>query len=171
MALPRVIAGEVACKSSNTQWAFRQLWKKCGVELHQRGLSSVFMTVGNAVTFLHSQFFSESHGSGCRSYHWCRVWDPGQACLDDDACISYDYVVGSPANSCRFYSEATMPENRAAQTCYGHCGPIVKEGSDLTFAWGVYSGFVKLSSKGCGLPLVFFATAQSFRERSLLSVN
>ena len=35
----------VAGKSSNTQWALRQLWKKCGVELHQRGLSSVFMTV------------------------------------------------------------------------------------------------------------------------------
>ena len=39
------IAGMVAGKSSNTQWAFRQLWKKCGVELHQRGLSIVFMTV------------------------------------------------------------------------------------------------------------------------------
>ena len=26
-------------------------------------------------------------------------------------------------------------ENRAAQTCDGHCGPIVKEGCDLTFAW------------------------------------
>ena len=57
-------------------------------------------------------------------------------------------MVGSQADSCRFYSEATLPENRAAQTCYGHCGPIVKEVSDLTFTWGVYSGFVKLSSKG-----------------------
>ena len=29
------IAGKVAGKSSNTQCAFRQLWKKCGVELHR----------------------------------------------------------------------------------------------------------------------------------------
>ena len=66
--------------------------------------------------------------------------DFGQACLDDDACISYDFVVGSQADSCRFYSEATPPENRAAQIFNGHFGPIVKEGCDLTFAWGEYSG-------------------------------
>ena len=49
--------GKVAGKSPNTQWAFRQLWKKDGVELHQRDPSSVFMTVGDA-THWHSQFFS-----------------------------------------------------------------------------------------------------------------
>ena len=69
------------------------------------------------------------------------------ACLDDDACISYDFVVGSQAASCRFYSEATLPENRAEQTSDLHCGPTVKEGCDLTFAWGEYSGFYTLSSK------------------------
>ena len=42
----------------------------------------------------------------------------------------------------------TLPENRAAQTCDGHCGPIVKEWCDLTFAWGEYSGFYTLSSRG-----------------------
>ena len=105
------------------------------------------MTVGVADTFWYPQFFSESHGSGCRSDHWCRVWDPGQACLDDDACTSYDFVVGSQADSCRFYSEATLPENRAEQTCDGHCGSIVKEGCDLTFAWGEFSGFYTLSSR------------------------
>ena len=26
----------------------------------------------------------------------------GKACLDDDACISYDFVVGSQADSCKF---------------------------------------------------------------------
>ena len=40
------IAGKEAGKSSNTQWAFRQLWKKCGVELHQRELSSVWTYSG-----------------------------------------------------------------------------------------------------------------------------
>ena len=59
-----------------------------------------------------------------------------EACLDNDACISYDFVVGSQANS-SFYSEATLLENRAAQTCDGHCGFIVKEECDLTFA-GVF---------------------------------
>ena len=66
-----------------------------------------------------------------------------QACLDDDVCISYD-LVGSQAqaDSCRFYSEATLPENhhpsverrlyRAAQNCEGHCGPIMKEGCSLS---------------------------------------
>ena len=86
-----------------------------------------------------------------------------------------------------------MPENRSAQTCDGHCGPFVKEVCVLAFAWGVYSGFVKLSSKGNRVvdsvnvrtpvrrqarnqsaelrsSLVFFATEQSFRERSLESV-
>ena len=29
------IAGKVVGKSCNTQWAFRQLWKKCGVELNR----------------------------------------------------------------------------------------------------------------------------------------
>ena len=118
------------------------------MELHQDVLSSVLWTFGDAGTHRHPQFFTVSHGSGCRSDRWCRVWDPGQACLDDDACISYDFVVGSQADSCRFYSEATLPENRAAQTCDGHCGPIVKEECDLTFAWGEYSGFYTLSSKG-----------------------
>ena len=85
---------------------------------------------------------------GVGSDHWCRVWDPSQACLDDDACISYNFVVGSQADSCSFYSEPTSLENRAAQTCDGHCGPIVKEECDLTFAWREYSGSYTLSSKG-----------------------
>ena len=36
----------------------------------------VFMTVGVADTFWHPQFFSESHGSGCRSDHWCKSLGP-----------------------------------------------------------------------------------------------
>ena len=52
------IAGKVAGKSSNTQWAFRQLWKKCGLELHQRELSSVSGMDGDADIPWHSQFFS-----------------------------------------------------------------------------------------------------------------
>ena len=36
------IADKVAGKSSDSQWAFRHLCKKYGVELHLRELSSVF---------------------------------------------------------------------------------------------------------------------------------
>ena len=95
-------------------------------------------------------------------------------------------MVGSQSDSCRFYSEATLPENRAAQSCDGHCSPIVTEVCVLTFSWGVYSGIVKLSSEDCSTPvrgqavtqsaelrsaLVFFVTVQLFHQRSLESVN
>ena len=102
------IAGKVAGKFIHhpvgLPTALVEMW--CGT--YQDVLSSVFWTVGDAGTHLHPQFFTESHGSGFRSDQWCRVWDPGQACLDDDACISCDFVVGSQADSCRFYSEATF---------------------------------------------------------------
>ena len=49
------IAGEVAGKSSNTRWAFRQQSKICGVKLPQRRLSSVFITVGDPDTTRHPQ--------------------------------------------------------------------------------------------------------------------
>ena len=76
---PPGIAGEVAGKSSNTQWAFRQLWKKYGVELHERDLSSVFMTVGDADTLWHPQFFSavtfESQRLTEEERSWS-IWQP-----------------------------------------------------------------------------------------------
>ena len=65
------------------------------------------------------------HG-GTKYYHASRNF--GQACLDDDACVSYDFVVGSQADSCKFYSGQHCRRTRAAQTCDGHFGPIVKEG-------------------------------------------
>ena len=47
----------------------------------------------------------------------------GQACLDDDVCISYDFVVGSQAqaDSYRFYSEAFnlfRPPNVHVDVCH-----------------------------------------------------
>ena len=47
---PPCIDGEVAETSSNTQFAFRQHWKKYRVDCHRHDLSSVFMTVGDADT-------------------------------------------------------------------------------------------------------------------------
>ena len=40
-----------------SQRSFRQLWKNYGVKRRQRDLGSGFMTVGNADTIWHSQFF------------------------------------------------------------------------------------------------------------------
>ena len=53
---PPCIPEEVGCTSSITQWAFRKLRMKLGVELHQRDLSSGFLTVGDADTPLQPQF-------------------------------------------------------------------------------------------------------------------
>ena len=47
---------DIAGKSSYSQRAFRRLWKKCGVELHQHDLSIVFMTVLYADKLWHPQF-------------------------------------------------------------------------------------------------------------------
>ena len=55
---------------------------------------------------------------------------------------------GIPGRLLQILLWTTLPENRAAQTCDGHCGPIVREGCDLTFAWREYSGFYTLSSRG-----------------------
>ena len=53
--LENMMAGEVAGKSSNTQWAFRQQSKICGVILPQHRLSRVFITVGDPDTTQHPQ--------------------------------------------------------------------------------------------------------------------
>ena len=53
-----IIAEQVAGNSSDTQSPFRQLWQKYGVKRRWHDLSSVFMTVGNADTPWHLQFFS-----------------------------------------------------------------------------------------------------------------
>ena len=68
------IAEEVDCASPNTQFAFRKLWKKCVVELHQRNLSRVFMTIGVADTFWHPQFFSTVTFESQRSTEEERSW-------------------------------------------------------------------------------------------------
>ena len=67
------IAGKVAGKFIHhpvvLPTALVEMW--CGT--YQDVLSSVFWTVGDAGTHRHPQFFTESHGSGFRSDHWCRV--------------------------------------------------------------------------------------------------
>ena len=47
-----------------------------------------------------------------------------EACLGDDAGISYDFVVGSQANSCSFYSEATLLKTVQRKPAMGTAAPL-----------------------------------------------
>ncbi|CAK9023583.1 unnamed protein product [Durusdinium trenchii] len=55
---PQNLPGEVAGKSSNTQWAFREALRRYGASLSKRDLSRVFLTVADADTLLHPQYLS-----------------------------------------------------------------------------------------------------------------
>jgi len=55
---PTGLPGEVAGKSSNTQWAFRSALRHYGPILMGVDLSRVFVTVGDADTLWHPQYFS-----------------------------------------------------------------------------------------------------------------
>jgi hypothetical protein len=55
---PEGIPGEIAGKSSNTQWAYRAAVQKWGFHLSQVDASQVLVTVGDADTLWHPQFFS-----------------------------------------------------------------------------------------------------------------
>ena len=45
-------------------------------------------------------------------------------CLVDDACTSYDFVSVSQANSCSFYSEATLLQTVQRKTATGTTAPL-----------------------------------------------
>lgn len=55
---PEGIAGEIAGKSSNTQWAYRAACQRWGALLERLDASKVLLTVGDADTLWHPQFFS-----------------------------------------------------------------------------------------------------------------
>eukprot|EP00930_Biecheleria_cincta_P007441 TRINITY_DN10865_c0_g1_i3.p1 TRINITY_DN10865_c0_g1~~TRINITY_DN10865_c0_g1_i3.p1 ORF type:complete len:700 (+),score=116.41 TRINITY_DN10865_c0_g1_i3:48-2147(+) len=55
---PEGVPGEVAGKSSNTQWAFREALRRYGATLGKMDLSKVFLTVADADTLFHPQYFS-----------------------------------------------------------------------------------------------------------------
>ena len=57
MIISLVLLKRWLARSSNNQWVFRHLWKEYCEELHQRDLRSVFVTVGDADTPWHPQFF------------------------------------------------------------------------------------------------------------------
>merc|ERR1719359_1125994 len=55
---PAGLSGEIAGKSSNTQWAYRAALRHWALDLAQIDASQVFLTVGDADTLWHPQFFS-----------------------------------------------------------------------------------------------------------------
>ena len=63
---PLGIAGKVAGKSSNTQWAFRQLWKKCGVHF-------VILPIYQEDETLHRETFENLASSPSAEKHMCMV--------------------------------------------------------------------------------------------------
>ena len=66
---PLGVAGEAAETSSNTQFAFRRLWKKYEVKRRRHDLSSVFMTVHGPDTPWHPQFFRAVISSPSFDWH------------------------------------------------------------------------------------------------------
>jgi len=55
---PHGLMGEIAGKSANCQWAYRHAMQQLAPEIARFGASRVFLTVGDADTLWHPQFFS-----------------------------------------------------------------------------------------------------------------
>lgn len=55
---PPNLPGDLTGKSSNTQWAYRQMLKHYSADLVQRDISRVLLSVGDADTLWHPQYFS-----------------------------------------------------------------------------------------------------------------
>ena len=66
-------------------------------------------------------FRTFDHG-GTTYYHASR--NCSQACLDDDACISYDFVVGSQADSCKFHSGQRCRRTAQRKPATGTAAPL-----------------------------------------------
>mmetsp|Transcript_11495 Transcript_11495/g.16362 ORF Transcript_11495/g.16362 Transcript_11495/m.16362 type:complete len:124 (-) Transcript_11495:15-386(-) len=54
---PKGLRGELAGKSSNTQWAYSQAIAKYATELQTWNAAKVFISVGDADTLWHPQYF------------------------------------------------------------------------------------------------------------------
>mmetsp|Transcript_41217 Transcript_41217/g.123181 ORF Transcript_41217/g.123181 Transcript_41217/m.123181 type:complete len:719 (-) Transcript_41217:275-2431(-) len=71
---PEGLPGELPGKSSNTQWAYREAVRHYGPILVGFDLSRVFLTVGDADTIWHPQYFSALAYSGMMMSEQERVW-------------------------------------------------------------------------------------------------
>jgi cellulose synthase/poly-beta-1,6-N-acetylglucosamine synthase-like glycosyltransferase len=71
---PKDLPGEVAGKSSNTQWAYHESLKAYGSMLQGCDLSRVFVTVADADTLFHPQYLSALTYSGMNMTGHERSW-------------------------------------------------------------------------------------------------
>ncbi|CAE7566755.1 unnamed protein product [Symbiodinium pilosum] len=71
---PQGLPGEVAGKSSNTQWAFREALRRYGASLSKRDLSKVWITVADADTLLHPHYLSAMTYQGLKMDKEERSW-------------------------------------------------------------------------------------------------
>jgi hypothetical protein len=71
---PKNLPGEVAGKSSNTQWGYRQALRIYAPLLNKLDASRIFLTVGDADTLWHPQFFSAMAYQGLTMSHEERAW-------------------------------------------------------------------------------------------------
>jgi hypothetical protein len=71
---PAGLSGEIAGKSSNTQWAYRAALQRWRLDLASYDASKVFLTVGDADTLWHPQFFSALSCEGLALSESDRAW-------------------------------------------------------------------------------------------------
>jgi len=76
---PANLPGELPGKSSNTQWAYKEVLRRHSAHFAAMDASRVFLTVGDADTLWHPQFFSalsyQALGMSARERAWS-IWQP-----------------------------------------------------------------------------------------------
>jgi len=76
---PANLPGDLVGKSSNSQWAYRQVLQRFAAKLSKMDPSQVFLTVGDADTLFHPQYFSAlSYQAMClpRGERAWSMWQP-----------------------------------------------------------------------------------------------
>lgn len=76
---PDKLPGEVPGKSSNTQWGYREALRKYSPTLQKRDLTRVFLTIGDADTLWHPQYFSAMAYQGLMmpsEERFWKMWQP-----------------------------------------------------------------------------------------------
>lgn len=71
---PDNLPGETPGKSSNTQWAYRECLRRYSPKLQGRDLTRVFLTIGDADTLWHPQYFNAMAVQGLRMPQEERFW-------------------------------------------------------------------------------------------------
>jgi len=76
---PANLPGDVAGKSSNTQWGYRQALQRLAPQLSNHDASKVFLTVSDADTLFHPQYFSAMTYQGLTMSAHERAWSIWQS--------------------------------------------------------------------------------------------